>query len=201
MSGFYHVLLADPPWRYRVWTGQTKKKRTADSHYRTMDFEDLVKMRGMIDRMAGNPCALLLWVTPPTMFEYGLPLLESWGFDYKTVAFVWVKTNPRSGGIATGMGHYTRSNAELCLLATRGRMRRLSASVGQVIIAPRRRHSEKPVEQYRRVENLFGGPYMELFARRVQPGWDSWGDQVKGNISADEGSILAHRRPGIRPFV
>ena len=76
------------------------------------------------------------------------------------------------------MGMWTRSNSEVCLLATRGKPRRLAADVRQVIQAPTREHSRKPDEIYGRIERLVEGPYLEMFARQAWPGWDAWGNEV-----------------------
>jgi N6-adenosine-specific RNA methylase IME4 len=77
-----------------------------------------------------------------------------------------------------GMGYWTRSNAELCLLATRGRPMRWAMDVPQVIMSPVGEHSEKPEEARRRIERLVSGPYLELFARRAAPGWTTWGNEM-----------------------
>ena len=95
-----------------------------------------------------------------------------------------MKTNPgievvtlTGKGLFTGMGYATRSNSEACLLTTRGSPLRLSADVHQIVIAPVAEHSEKPDEVYRRIERLYPGPYLELFARTERPGWTSWGNE------------------------
>jgi len=107
-----------------------------------------------------------------------LEVIEACGFDYKTAGFLWVKTNPgievvtlTGKGLFTGMGYATRSNSEACLLTTRGSPLRLSADVHQIVIAPVAEHSEKPDEVYRRIERLYPGPYLELFARKERAGW------------------------------
>jgi len=76
------------------------------------------------------------------------------------------------------MGFATRSNTEPILLATRGHPLRLAADVHQVIIAPVGEHSAKPDEAYRRIERLYPGPYLELFARKAREGWTTWGDEL-----------------------
>jgi N6-adenosine-specific RNA methylase IME4 len=110
--------------------------------------------------------------------------MEAWGFTYKTVAFVWVKTT-KAGTPATGMGFWTRSNAEIVLLGTRGHPKRLAKNVGQIILAPRGEHSVKPEEVQDRIEALVPGPYLELFARRARPGWACHGDQLPQSCSQE----------------
>ena len=66
----------------------------------------------------------------------GLRLIKAWGFQYKSVAFVWLKQNRKSEGWFYGLGFWTRGNAEVCLLATRGHPKRQAANVHQFIISP-----------------------------------------------------------------
>jgi len=84
----YAVILADPPWRYRAWKGD-RGRRTAESFYPTMSLQDLADMRPRIDRWAAMDCALFVWTTPPTIYEYAFPLIDAWGFHYKTFGFTW----------------------------------------------------------------------------------------------------------------
>ena len=122
---------------------------------------------------------MLLWVTAPC-FEEGLELIKAWGFTYKTVGFTWVKLNKKSNKFFMGMGYYTRSNAEYCLLATRGRvLERKSHSVSSVLCSHIEEHSKKPDITRERIEELFGKiPRIELFARQYANDWDCWGNEV-----------------------
>lgn len=97
----------------------------------------------------------------------------------------WMKADARQvemfrddADVQMGLGYWTRANTEYCLLATRGKPRRLSKSVRQGIIEPRRQHSRKPDCVYGRIEQLVEGPYLELFARTQRPGWTAWGNQT-----------------------
>ncbi len=111
-------------------------------------------------------------------------MIKAWGFTYKTVAFCWVKQNPKSSGWFFGMGNWTRANAEICLLATKGSPKRKAADVPQLIVAPREEHSKKPDETRNRIVRLMGDlPRVELFARQAPPGWDVWGNEVHSTIS------------------
>lgn len=101
--------------------------------------------------------------------------------NFQTYQFTWVKRNRKSPSWFWGLGNWTRANAEICLLATKGKPKRASASVHSIIDAPIGRHSEKPAETRDRIVQLAGGGSMiELFARKTAPGWDSWGDEVEG---------------------
>ena len=105
--------------------------------------------------------------------------MEAWGFSYKTVAFTWVKENWKSPGLFWGLGYWTRANAEVCLLATRGSPKRQSAAVHQVILSPVEQHSKKPDAVRERIVTLMGDvPRVELFAQQETLGWDVWGNEV-----------------------
>lgn len=171
----YGIILADPPWAYKVWS-KKGMGRSAENHYPTMHIEDIRALP--VGRLAAKDCALFLWVTMPTLPE-ALSVIKAWGFTYKTVAFVWIKQNRKSPSLFWGLGHWTRANAELCLLATKGNPKRQSAAVHQVIVSPVEQHSKKPDMIRERIVSLMGDlPRVELFARQRVPGWDAWGNEV-----------------------
>ena len=175
----FDIILADPPWRFSAWSKKGNGKG-AERHYSTMTLEELraLPVRGL----AADNCALFLWATWPTIYRDVPGLLESWGFEYRTCAFTWVKSNPKSGGFFTGLGYYTRANTEPCLLAIKGKMPVAAHDIHQVIYSPVRAHSQKPEEQYTRIERLYPGKqYLELFARQRRPGWAAWGNQVESD--------------------
>lgn len=175
----YQVIYADPPWAYRVWS-KKGAGRSAESHYPTMSLED-IKALPVAD-LADQDCALFLWITFPMLRE-AWSVMDAWGFSFKTVAFVWVKLNRKSNGLFTGMGYWTRANAEICLLATKGHPKRQARNVHQVILSHVEEHSKKPDEARRRIEVLMGDvPRVELFARQHLPGWDVWGNEVADSI-------------------
>ena len=168
----YSVIYADPPWSYR---DGRNPRGGADRHYSCMSMKDL----GTLDvaSLAAPDAFLFMWATMP-LLPQAIDLMPKWGFTYKTCAFTWIKTT-KSGGFAVGPGHYTRANAELCLLGIKGKPQRVSKSVRQVISAPRGRHSAKPPEVRDRIVTLCGDvPRIELFAREKTPGWDVWGNEV-----------------------
>lgn len=169
----YAVIYADPPWKY-VAGG---KRRNVEKHYHTMQPEDIYSLP--VQDIAKDDCFLFLWSTFPNL-DVAMETIRRWGFHYKTVAFVWVKRNRNSSSWFWGMGNYTRANAEICLLGTKGKPQRVSASVHSIIDAPIGKHSEKPPEVRDRINQLVGmeANKIELFARRIVPGWDAWGDEV-----------------------
>ncbi|MBQ8231969.1 MAG: adenine methyltransferase [Lachnospiraceae bacterium] len=176
----YKVIYADPPWQYRAYT-KKEGGRSAESHYPTMNLEDIKKLPIM--ELADKDCALFMWVTRPCLRE-GLYVLDAWGFKYKTIAFVWVKMNKKAASLFWGMGYWTRSNVEFCILATKGKPKRVSAGVHQVIMTHIEEHSKKPQEARIMIEKLMGdGPRIELLARQKSEGWDVWGNEVESDIT------------------
>jgi len=183
-SGHYGAILADPPWHFEVWSldPNDKKIRHPSKHYSTMSIDDIYAMP--VEDLAADDCVLFIWIVWP-MLEHGLKTVEAWGFKYKTCAFAWMKADGAqvdmfAGDVPVqiGPGYWTRSNSEVCLLATRGKPKRINADVRQGIISPRREHSRKPDGIHERIERLVGGPYVELFARQRRAGWDAWGNQT-----------------------
>jgi len=172
----FSIIYADPPWTFKNYNNKTATRWVGD-HYSLLSETQLFRLD--IDAIAEKDCVLFLWVTFPKM-ESGLRLIKAWGFTYKTVGFVWVKTNKKSASYFVGMGYYTRSNAEFCLLATRGKgLERKSKSVRQVVVAPRQEHSKKPTEVRDRIVELFGSvKRIELFAREKVRGWRVWGNEI-----------------------
>ena len=127
--------------------------------------------------------ALFLWATFPQLPE-ALRLIQAWGFVYKTVAFVWLKQNRKALTWFYGLGFWTRSNAEICLLATKGHPKRQSAGIHQLVISPVEQHSKKPDEVREKIVALMGDvPRIELFARQQTPGWDVWGNEVENSTA------------------
>ena len=171
----YRVIYADPPWRYRD-SGQAGK-RGAVYKYPVLSNQDVASLP--VAQIAAEDSTLFLWVTWPKLPEV-LPIIDAWGFTYRTVAFVWVKRTRVSGALAWGMGNWTRANTEPCLLATRGKPKRTSAGIHQVVESPVEAHSRKPREVRERIVRLMGDvPRLELFAREAAPGWDAWGSDLE----------------------
>jgi N6-adenosine-specific RNA methylase IME4 len=176
----YQIIYADPPWRFKTYSAKGEG-RSASQHYRVMDKTDIQNLP--IRNISSNDCALFLWVTAPCLIE-GIELIKAWGFEYKTVAFTWVKQNKKSPSLFWGMGYWTRANAEFCLLATRGNPKRISAGVHSVIMTPVEEHSKKPQQAREKIVALMGDiPRIELFARQKTQGWDVWGNEVESDVN------------------
>ena len=173
--GHFGAILADPTWEFRTWSARGRG-RSAERHYRSTLTLDEIKALP-VSEIAAPDCVLFLWATWPCLFA-ALDVIAAWGFNYKTVGYVFIKQTKRGNGLHWGTGYWTRANSEPCLLATRGKPKRLHADVHQVIIEPRREHSRKPDCTRERIERLVAGPYLELFARSERPGWTAWGDEL-----------------------
>lgn len=183
-TGKYGAILADPPWRFRTWNKATavRARDNPVPHYATMTVDDICALP--VGDLAGDACALFLWASWPNLYE-ALRVIEAWGFVYKSCAFSWTKAHAGQLDMfrdempaLIGMGYWTRANNEPCLLATKGKPKRLSRAVRQAIIEPRRQHSRKPDVVRERIEQLVAGPYLELFGRQQRKNWVVWGDEA-----------------------
>ena len=170
----FRVILADPPWRFATYSDKGLGK-SPERHYSTLSLADICALP--VADLAAPDCALFLWATWPTIFS-AESVIKAWSFRYSGLAWEWTKFNPETGKYAFGGGYGTRKNCEPCLLARRGSPALMTRSERDMIRAPRREHSRKPAEQYDKIERMFGGPYLELFARESRPGWATWGDQA-----------------------
>lgn len=178
----YDIVYADPPWDYGGKLQFDKSSRSAENidldrnifissavfKYPTLKLEQMVQIP--IHQIVKDDCLLFMWTTSPHLV-HAIELGNSWGFAYRTVAFVWDKMvhNP---------GKYTLSNCELCLVFKRGRIPtpRGARNIQQLIRVPRGKHSEKPTEVLHAIEKMFPTQtHIELFARKKFPGWDVWG--------------------------
>lgn len=185
----FSVLYADPPWAFRrsalINRGHA---RAVEKEYPTMQPDEIAALP--VGLIAEPNAVLFLWATGPKLPQ-ALSVMRSWGFEYRTIAFVWIKLTTRADKPFFGMGFYTRANAELVLVGTRGKgLRRRDASVRQVVldvydgpseeqIASRiGRHSAKPDEVRMRIERLYEGPRIELFAREQVRDWYVWGNDA-----------------------
>lgn len=176
----FQTILLDPPWPYDRKHGQG----VANKQYDLMTWRDLHALRPFLHAVAAPDCAILLWTTAPLLMEI-TDCVRMWGFRYITKAFCWVKTQ-RDGTIFFGIGSYTASNTEDVWLLSNGTPKRQTADVSQVVptadgvVAPMGRHSKKPEDVQDRIERLFPGPYLEVFARRRRPGWACIGNELDG---------------------
>ena len=182
----YNVIYADPPWAY----SNTSTRSNVDTLYAgCLDIEGVcdyeVEGKRVSELMADN-AILFLWTTYPFLQE-SFRVVEAWGFSYKTVGFVWVKQNIKNEGLFFGIGNYTRSNSEICLIGTKGKLPRQDNSILNTQLAPRLSHSTKPHLFRSLIEKLYGElPRLELFARERFAGWDAVGNQIEPGLFEEE---------------
>ncbi len=184
----YQIIYADPPWSYDdkknndpAWGAMT---------YHTMTTEEICALP--IKDLADENCMIFIWATFPNLPEV-FKVIEAWGFEYKTLGFSWIKTNKNDGRPFFGIGYYTKSNCEVCLIGIKGKPIKVSDLVSSVVIEPISGHSRKPDTVRDRIVELCGDiPGLELFARDYgdidlfgknrMDGWDTWGNEVKNDI-------------------
>ncbi len=181
----YDVIYADPPWDYggkmqydksnikSVNVGFEKNVfiSAADFKYPTLKLQELKQLD--VETIAADDCILFMWTTGP-QFANSIELGEAWGFNYKTVAFVWDKQihNP---------GRYTLSQTEFVLAFKKGRFPtpRGARNVRQLVSVHRGKHSEKPEIVIDGITKMFPTQRkIELFARKNFSGWDNWGLEI-----------------------
>jgi N6-adenosine-specific RNA methylase IME4 len=180
----YEVTLADPPWHFYNWGADEPgmihdRERGANKYYPTATLADICALVP-----PSSPDAVLLMWTVSSHLPEALEVIDAWNFEYKTIAWYYLKTN-KSGSPRIGMGYWTRQVGELCLLATKGKPRAPEyRGEPAILIAPRGpRHSEKPAEQYNKIDRLFPGTTrLEMFARAAREGWDVFGNEAPGSI-------------------
>jgi len=176
----YNIIYADPPWKYNDRRGDSKDYGACSAHYDTLSYKELKVIP--IQDISADDCALFLWTTMPFLPD-AISLVSDWGFRYRTVAFVWIKTNPKAGTVFKGLGNWTKANAELVLLGTRGKVKRESKKVSQVIVENRGKHSKKPNIVRERIVELVGDlPRIEIFARDRFDGWSCFGNEVDSDL-------------------
>ncbi len=166
----YGVIVADPPWPYRVAKGQG----IAEDQYAVMTDDDLRAMP--VSQLALDDCILFLWGTWPKMPE-AIQLMTAWGFDYVT-GFPWVKTNSKNGQPFYGVGYWVRGCSEYVLIGRCGHVSppRMKGFMG--ILSPGFKHSRKP-DSVHEIAEALPGPYLELFGRRSRSGWTVFGNEVE----------------------
>ena len=171
----YQIIYADPPWMFNFQKRKGLSDVAKQKLYKTMTGKEIIDLP--VSKICDNNSILFLWVMSSEL-PLALDVIRTWGFVYKTVAFTWVKTTV-NGKYCFGGGNWTRSNPELCLLGTKGKIKRVSAGVRELVVSERRQHSQKPDEIRKHIVELCGDlPRIELFARQKTEGWDVWGNEV-----------------------
>ena len=173
----FKTVLADPPWQFQNRTGKMAPEHKRLTRYSTMKLADICSLP--VADMLDETAHLYLWV-PNALMPEGLEVLKAWGFEYKT-NLIWYKVRKDGGPDGRGVGFYFRNVTEMILFGVKGnKARTLQPGRSQVNIirSMKQEHSRKPDELYDLIERCSPGPYLEMFARGVRPGWTSWGDQA-----------------------
>ena len=178
----FDIIYTDPPWDYNGKLQFDKSSKGIDEidvsrnifissasfKYPTLKLKELMKLP--LQEIANDDCLLFMWTSNPHLTQ-ALELGKSWGFEYRTIAFIWDKMNHNPG-------QYTLSNCEICLVFKKGKIPqpRGARNVQQLIKVPRGKHSEKPIEVSKAITKMFPTQKkIELFARKIEEGWDCWG--------------------------
>ena len=178
----YKIIYADPPWTFKNYNNE-KSNSNADHHYSCMSMEDIKKLP--VQDIADKDCILFLWCTDP-LINQQIEIINAWGFTYKTVGFYWIKENKNKTNSTywKGTGYWTRCNPEICLLATKGKPKRVGFNVDKLVFAERDKHSKKPYIIRDKIVELCGDlPRIELFARQRTEGWDTFGDEIHDTLN------------------
>ena len=179
----YSIIYADPPWEYNKLfkTSNIPLKNRGKFgciKYDTMSSDEICNLP--VGDISEKNSLLFMWATYPCLPD-GLKVIEAWGFKFITVGFTWVKKNRSGVGYFSGLGMYTKANAEICIIAKRGKGIPIKdKTVKQIVDSPLTEHSKKPDVVRKRITQLCGDlPRIELFARINAHGWDSWGNDEK----------------------
>jgi N6-adenosine-specific RNA methylase IME4 len=173
----FKTILADPPWQFQNRTGKMAPEHKRLSRYQTMTLDGIKALP--VAEAADDTAHLYLWV-PNALLPDGLAVMAAWGFNYKS-NLIWHKERKDGGSDGRGVGFYFRNVTEVILFGVRGKnARTLQPGRTQVnfLSTRKREHSRKPDEQYALIEACSPGPFLELFARGVRPGWSVWGNQA-----------------------
>jgi N6-adenosine-specific RNA methylase IME4 len=163
----FSTIYADPPWLY----GNQGTRAATGNHYSGMSVAEIAALP--VAELAAPNAHLHLWTTNGFLFD-APRIMDAWGFSYKS-CFVWVKPD-------FGMGNYWRVAHEFLLFGIRGSapfQDRGLISWGEYGRGP---HSTKPAEIRDLIERASPAPRLELFARRVAPGWTVWGDNIERDL-------------------
>ena len=199
----YDIVYIDPPWQFNKRSNtNTKFGGGAMAHYPTMTMKEIANLDFTLC-MKEN-ALLYCWVTLAKLPEC-IAAIEKPNLRFAATGFVWVKTNPKAhstpqDGINIydpldqsyrkpfyGVGNYTASNAEICLIFRKGKMIKYDTKVSQIIISPREKHSKKPQEAYDKLNTMYPSTKfdkLEIFARSSADGFDTIGNQLN-NITVE----------------
>ena len=172
----YNIIYADPPWDISYLKKNKKGFADYDLPYPTMTDKEIIDVP--VKDITDDNSILFMWC-----IDSRIPILNSimisWGFNYKTVGFVWNKVAKHTNGVNATVGKYTRKSCEFCFIGTKGKSLAQLHTQNQYFPEPKRKHSQKPDGIKDMIVNMCGDiPRIELFAREKTDGWDVWGNEV-----------------------
>ena len=182
----FDIIYADPPWSYyndmSVNPDCTTIKGMHRPPYPVLSIKDICSFP--VKDLAKDNCILFIWTTDYHLGRCISEVIPAWGFEYKTIGFVWAKKN-KQGNQVSFMGAYTKkSGCELCLIATKGKDAHklvVNHKINSFIEYPRQEHSKKPDLVRKAIEELCGPrDRIELFAREFFDGWVVLGNEIDG---------------------
>lgn len=206
----YNVLSIDCPWMFNDKLDMSDVARGADSQYKTLSFEDLKSLK--IKEISADDAICASWV-PSSLLSEGLELLSVWGFR-QVGTVVWVKSkkdpfsdlkaqlkkNPEksleildsfdfNNSLSFGMGRTFRQCHEIALIGVKGKIYQHLKNKSQrsVFYFKNEKHSKKPEILQDRLDLMFPdlSNKIELFARRIRPGWTCLGNEIDGKDIRD----------------
>lgn len=196
MSKKYEIVYADPPWSFyndkSVNVDCTTVRGMRRPPYPVLSIKDICSIP--VKNITADNAILFIWTTDYHLGRCINEVIPSWGFEYKTVGFVWAKKN-KQGKQVSFMGAYTKkSGCEICLIATKGKDAHklvTNHKINSYIEFPRQEHSKKPDLVRESIEKLCEGKLnrIELFARNKPQGWDIWGNELDNDIELEQKEI------------
>jgi N6-adenosine-specific RNA methylase IME4 len=185
----FDCIILDPPWQYDNKNTGGSLISGADKKYPTLSFNKLLWLSEPIQNVSKKDCVIYLWVTN-SMLQEGLELLESYGFEYKTL-ITWVKQNGK------GMGFWYRGNTEHMILGIKGNIKAFHSQQINVFHSLTREHSQKPIKAYELIEegtkSIKDCKTLEIFARRQYKDWTCIGYDLDGIDVFDSLEIVAKK--------
>lgn len=205
----FEVVVADPPYSFSDRLTMSSVKRGSSANYDTLSNNDIKNLN--VEKIVADDAVLALWV-PSSLIQSGLDIMKAWGFEQKQT-FVWVKHKKEplkellkiirysSGQLIKsnminfdlnkilnfGMGRLFRQTHEIALVGTRGKVydKLQNRSQRSVLLDKNIGHSAKPEGLQDRLDLMFKGPKLEMFARRVRPGWICVGNECPSTMGED----------------
>lgn len=180
MRAKYQIVYADPPWKTKTFKEKKDGMISRDLPYPQMSDEEIMDLN--VKDVIADDAILFMWCIDSRIHKIA-DLMESWGFSYKCVGFVWAKKAKTTEGFNGGFSSYTKRDCEFCFIGTRGKYLNLKRSVNQILLEPKEQHSKKPDEIRKRIVELCGDlPRLEMFCRFPADGWDSFGNEIENSI-------------------